>query len=189
MTTVYLQPKSRIADLDKLEFMYTPQIEYSHDVKYEAYNLVHTNYQPYAFSRSENPSLSLNCKFSAHTKDHFMHCEKAIRFLRTYSKMNYGRNDLQRGQPPRILRLFAYGEKMFNDVPVVISKFSMTFPEDCDYVTFDTSGIQVGLMQNSLSKKAGSGQNTAEYAENDPRRLDKNAIARSEEHTSELQSH
>jgi hypothetical protein len=48
--------------------------------------------------------------------------------------MNYGRLDDQRGIPPRILRFFAYGEQMFSDVPVVISKFNITFPDDVDYV-------------------------------------------------------
>lgn len=133
--TVYLQPRSPIGGLDILTFQFTPQLEYSHDVKYDSYALTHSNYQQYAFSRSENPTISLNCKFSAHTTDHFAHSEKAIRFLRTYTKMNYGRNDPERGQPPRILRLFAYGNQMFNDVPVVISKFNMTFPEDIDYVS------------------------------------------------------
>jgi hypothetical protein len=60
--------------------------------------------------------------------------EFAIRFLRTYTKMNYGRLDPDRGQPPRILRFFAHGNNMFNDVPVVLTKFSMTLPEDVDYV-------------------------------------------------------
>jgi hypothetical protein len=132
--TVYLKPRSPIENLTQLEFMYTPQIEYGHDVKYDAYSLTHTNYQPYAFSRSENPSIGLSCKFSAHTLEHFGHSVYALRFLRTYTKMNYGRQDPMRGQPPRILRFFAYGEQIFNDVPVVISKFSVTFPEDIDYV-------------------------------------------------------
>lgn len=159
MTTVYLEPKSPIAGLTRLEFMYTPQIEYSHDVKYDAYSLVHTNYQPYAYTRSENPSLSISCKFSAHTVDHFKKSEEAIRFLRTYTKMNYGRNDPMRGQPPRILRLFAYGNKMFNDVPVVISKFSMTFPEDCDYVTLNSTSTDYTLDQHD----AGAGMTGVEY--------------------------
>ena len=41
------------------------------------------------------------------TSTHFRHSEYALRFLRTYSKMNYGREDKQKGQPPRILRFFA----------------------------------------------------------------------------------
>ena len=140
MSTVYLKPRNQIADLDKLEFMYTPQIEYSQDVKYTNYSLPHTNYQPYAYSNTENPSIGLSCKFTSQTIDHFLYCEKAIRFLRTYTKMNYGRLDNDRGQPPRILRFFGLGQGLFNDVPVVISKFNMTFPEDCDYVEGEIVG-------------------------------------------------
>jgi hypothetical protein len=132
--SVYLTAKNPVGNLGELKFQYTPQIEYSNDVKYDAYSLTHTNYQPYAYSRTENPTIGLTCKFSAHTKEHFDHCEYAIRFLRTYTKMNYGRSDNQRGQSPRILRFFAYGSPIFNKVPVVISKFSMTFPDDIDYV-------------------------------------------------------
>jgi hypothetical protein len=132
--SVYLTAKNPVGTLGELKFQYTPQIEYSNDVKYDAYSLTHTNYQPYAYSRTENPTIGLTCKFSAHTKEHFDHCEYAIRFLRTYTKMNYGRTDNQRGQSPRILRFFAYGSPIFNKVPVVISKFSMTFPDDIDYV-------------------------------------------------------
>jgi hypothetical protein len=132
--SVYLTAKNPVGTLKELKFQYTPQIEYSNDVKYDAYSLTHTNYQPYAYSRTENPTIGLTCKFSAHTKEHFNHCEYAIRFLRTYTKMNYGRTDNQRGQSPRILRFFAHGSPIFNQVPVVISKFSMTFPDDIDYV-------------------------------------------------------
>jgi hypothetical protein len=53
--------------------------------------------------------------------------------------MNYGRKDSERGQPPRVLRFYAYGSHLFQNVPVVISKFSMTFPEDIDYVMHDGS--------------------------------------------------
>ena len=133
--TVYLQATNPVVpELKKLEFPFTPQIDYSTDVKYDTYNTTHTNYQLYGYTRTENPVISMNCKFSAHTAEHFKMSEYAIRFLRTYTKMNYGRADPNRGQPPRILRLFAHGQGMFSDVPVVITKFSMTLPEDVDYV-------------------------------------------------------
>lgn len=134
MSGVYLAPRNPVGGLEILEFPYTPQIDYSNDVRYDSFSLTHTNYQPYAFVRSENPQLSLNCKFSAHTKEHFAISERAIRFLRTYTKMNYGREDPERGQPPRILRFFAHGNPIFHNVPVVINKFNITFPEDVDYI-------------------------------------------------------
>jgi hypothetical protein len=94
----------------------------------------HTNYQTYGYGRTENPSINMTCKFSAHTSEHFNLSVYALRFLRTYTKMNYGRTDPLRGLPPRILRFFAYGNQVFDNVPVVINKFNMTFPEDVDYV-------------------------------------------------------
>jgi hypothetical protein len=134
MSTVYLQPRNPVGNLKKLDFPYTPQIEYGQEVKYDSYGMSHTNYQTYGYGRTENPSINLTCKFSAHTSEHFNLSAYALRFLRTYTKMNYGRTDPLRGLPPRILRFFAYGNQVFDNVPVVISKFNMTFPEDVDYV-------------------------------------------------------
>lgn len=135
MTGVFLRPTNPIKGApDILEFPYTPQIDYSNDVKYDSFTLTHTNYQPYAYARTENPQISLQAKFSSHTKEHFAISERAIRFLRTYTKMNYGREDGERGQTPRILRFYAMGNPIFFKVPVVISKFNITFPEDVDYI-------------------------------------------------------
>lgn len=134
MSTVYLQPKNPVGNLKKLDFPYTPQIEYGQEVKYDSYSMSHTNYQTYGYGRTENPSINMTCKFSAHTSEHFNLSVYALRFLRTYTKMNYGRTDPLRGLPPRILRFFAYGNQVFDNIPVVISKFNMTFPEDVDYV-------------------------------------------------------
>ena len=134
MSTVYLQPRNPVGNLKKLDFPYTPQIEYGQEVKYDSYGMSHTNYQTYGYGRTENPSINMTCKFSAHTSEHFNLSVYALRFLRTYTKMNYGRTDPLRGLPPRILRFFAYGNQVFDNVPVVISKFNMTFPEDIDYV-------------------------------------------------------
>lgn len=143
MSSVYLKPTKPLAGVTQsLLFPFTPTIEYGHDVKYDNYSLTHTNYQPYAFARSENPTISLTARFSAHTRDHFIQSEYALRFLRSYTKMNYGRSDPQRGQPPRILRFYAYGTQLFENVPVLINKFSMTFPEDVDYIrgVYDNKG-------------------------------------------------
>jgi hypothetical protein len=148
--SVYLQPRNPVAGLSKLIFPYTPQIDYSNDVKYEAYSLTHTNYQPYGYNKTDNPNIGIQAKFSSHTTDHFALSEYAIRFLRTYTKMNYGRADPDRGQPPRILRFFAHGTYVFNNVPVIISKFSMTFPEDVDYIKgiYDrTNKLITGIQQ------------------------------------------
>lgn len=166
---VYLKPRNPVAGgPDILEFPYTPQIEYSNDVKYDSFNLTHTNYQPYAYAKTENPQLNLSCKFSSHTKEHFNIAERAIRFLRIYTKMNYGREDELRGQPPRILRFFAMGNPVFYNVPVVISRFNITFPEDVDYIKgiadfsdAKTSVTNVENVGNRQNPTVGGGRGTA----------------------------
>ena len=161
--SVYLEPRNPVGGLSRLTFPYTPQIDYSADVKYDTYNTTHTNYQMYGYTRSENPQISLNCKFSAHTFEHFRLSEYAIRFLRTYSKMNYGRTDAQRGQTPRILRFFAYGTQIFDNVPVVISKFNMTFPDDVDYMVgkFDADNRLLGSIDSVRSTQVPTNQTSA----------------------------
>jgi len=149
--SVYLEAKKPIGGLTKLVFPFTPQIEYSADVKYDTYNTTHTNYQLNGYIRTDNPVISMTCKFSAHTTEHFKISEFALRFLRTYTKMNYGRQDYDRGQTPRILRFFAHGNSMFNNVPVVINKFSMTFPEDVDYVK-GSIGNNGDMVKNAVVK-------------------------------------
>ena len=51
--SVSLTATNMVGTLKQLRFQYTPQIEYGNDVKYDAYSLTHTNYQPYAYSRTE----------------------------------------------------------------------------------------------------------------------------------------
>jgi hypothetical protein len=86
---------------------------------------------------------------------------------------------------------FAFGQQMFNDVPVVISKFSMTFPDDIDYVQgeFSSDGNFKGistrnnrLPSNEMGRDprtqgAGNGQSTADFANNDPRRIDRQSYS------------
>lgn len=170
--SVYLRVTNHVQDLKQLNFPYTPQIDYSTDVKYDAYNMVHTNYQLHGYTRTDPPQITLQCKFSAHTTEHFKLSHYAIRFLRTYTKMNYGRTDSMRGQTPRIMRFFAYGEQMFYDVPVVINKFNITFPDDVDYMKGyfdknwklvsnpirDNSTPTTSVHQNFLETTTGSGR-------------------------------
>jgi hypothetical protein len=77
--------------------------------------------------------------------------------------MNYGRTDPERGQPPRIMRFYAYGGQLFHDVPVVISKFNMTFPEDIDYVngTVDFSGQTKGPINRDQTSSLNKGDEIA----------------------------
>ena len=79
--SAYLLCNNPVNGLNKLEFPFTPQIDYSQDVRFESYALAHTNYQPNAYARTENPNISMSCKFAAHTPEHFAQSNLALKFL------------------------------------------------------------------------------------------------------------
>jgi hypothetical protein len=66
------------------------------------------------------------------------------------------------GAPPPILTLTAYGAQMIGPVPCVMTNYSWTFPNDCDYIpTSDGSPFPVILDVNITLKESFS---PAEYS-------------------------
>lgn len=116
-------------------FPYSPSISYSLTSSYTPVEMVHTNYEISSFQKSAVASLNIQqCRFTAETQEKADYMLAAITFFRTFSKMNYGINDPLKGTPPRILRFYAYGDYMFQNVPVAIKSFTMPMDNDVDYV-------------------------------------------------------
>ena len=117
-----------------LNFPYTPIIRTGTQVVYTEMELTHTNYQPHAFNRSQVQNIGISAQFTAQTDLWAKYSLAAIHFMRTITKMRYGENDNLRGAPPPVLLFSAYGTYMFENVPVVVSNFNITLPNDVDYV-------------------------------------------------------
>jgi hypothetical protein len=117
-----------------LNFPYTPVIRTGHMVHYTEMELTHTNYQPHAFNRSQIQNISISAQFTSQTDLWAKYSLAAIHFMRTITKMRYGQSDDLRGAPPPVLLFSAYGTYMFENVPVVVSNFSITLPNDVDYI-------------------------------------------------------
>ena len=62
-----------------------------------------------------------------------------IHFLRTVTKMNFGADDPYKGTPPPVLLFDAYGNYMFNQLPVIVTTFTIGLPKDVDYIPIDLS--------------------------------------------------
>jgi hypothetical protein len=84
------------------------------------------------------PSISLNAKFTADTKENAKHMLSAIWFLKAASKSDFGMQATASdkripGTPPPTLYLNGYGDYLMNYIPVVIRGYSYSFPDDRDY--------------------------------------------------------
>lgn len=119
---------------------YTPIISDNASVRYESYDPVHSN-QPYmAFRSVAEKEIMCSGQFTAMNQDEAKYCMASIHFLRTITKMYFGTGGLDqkaiaaRGTPPPILLFNAHGTAMFHNIPVIVTSYSIEFPQDVDYV-------------------------------------------------------
>lgn len=118
-------------------FDYTPSVTITYVTSYTPLDVVHSNYDFYAFQKAGVNDFQIEAPITSETREKANRTLAIIHFLRTFSKMNFGVDDDMKGLPPRILRLFGYGDYMINDVPVAIRNFSVVLGQESDYVQTD----------------------------------------------------
>ena len=118
-------------------FPYNPTLNLQGSVAYGQYDLTHTNYQPHFYSATQNQQITLGFNFTASTLEEANYMLGFMHFLRTITKMNFGKGDDFAGMPPPVLEFSCYGDYQFNNVPVVIRSYSYDQTGQEDYV--DTS--------------------------------------------------
>jgi hypothetical protein len=145
---------------------YQPTITYTQSVDYQAIDLVHVNQEIYSYQRTKALQLTVDGQFTVQSHDEGMYATACIRFLQTVTKMYFGGEPGSTvsglaGTPPPVLLFDAYGQYMFNCLPVIVTSFTVGLPADVDYVpinfaeTFDTPfANQIAkITQNSLEPK------------------------------------
>lgn len=121
---------------------YQPTITWSQPVTYSGMDLVHSNQDIQAYVSTPSPKFSVTGEFSVQNQEQGIYGLAAIHFLRTVTKMHFGATDPNAGTPPPVLLFDAYGQYMFNQLPVIVTTFSVTLPQDVDYVPVDLSFVQ-----------------------------------------------
>lgn len=114
-------------------FPYTPQIQVTHQAKYEQAALTHSNYASYFYQGSEIQNIQINGDFTVQNVEEGQYLLAVIHFFRACTKMFFGKDPLA-GTPPPMVFLDGYGPHYFPHVPCVVTQFSHTMPSDVDYV-------------------------------------------------------
>lgn len=120
-------------------FPYTPTIIISHSSNYNSLNPVHTNYPFQIYENSQSDDITITGEFIVENAAEGQYWVAVIHYLRTMTKMFYGTD----GAPPLACRLSGYGDYVFNNVPVVISNFTVDLPSDVDYIAVPLS-VNIG---------------------------------------------
>jgi hypothetical protein len=128
-----------LEDLGGVLFPYTPTISVGHKASYEMQSLVHTNYVTPMYQHSQIDNISINGQFTANYPAEAEYLIAMMHFFRSVTKMFYGTDSIA-GTPPPVLFLDAYGPYTFDHIPVVITGFDYTLPNDVDYISCKVGG-------------------------------------------------
>jgi len=122
-------------------FPYQPTVTWSQDVTYTNMEIVHANQDFYSYSKTPALKLTVEGDFTVQNRSEGLYSLACIQFLRTVTKMYFGGSGGTTnlaGTPPPVLLFDAYGQWMFNALPVIVTQFSVTLPKDVDYVPIPT---------------------------------------------------
>ncbi len=121
----------------------TPSMVIQHSANYNALSQTHSNYPFQAYQNSQVDQINIIGEFPVQNSDDAKHWVATIKFLRTITKMFFGRSNY-RGNPPPILHLSGFGEHMFEKVPVVVNTFNVELRSGIDYISTvqNTTGYQ-----------------------------------------------
>jgi hypothetical protein len=103
---------------------------------------MHSNFAQYFYKNSSVSPINIQGKFSVENSRDAEIYIATMHLLRALTRMRSGgatSGDADSGAPPPVCRLFAYGNYMLNNIPVVVSNFKQEFPTDVDYYKLDNS--------------------------------------------------
>ena len=139
----------------------TPSMVIQHSANYNAMDMTHSNYPHQAYQNSQVDSMNIIGEFPVQNSDDAKHWVATVNFLRTATKMFFGKDDGNglKGNPPPILHLFGYGDHMFHKIPVVLNSFNVELRAGIDYIStkqantpYTNNGPDVGFDINSESQ-------------------------------------
>jgi|TARA_B100001094_G_scaffold166228_1_gene160892 hypothetical protein len=133
---------------NRLIFPFTPSVIFSHQASYSSMQPVHSNYPFYNYQNSAVDAIVVSGDFFIETNEDAEYWVAAVTYLRTLTKMFYGDNGANTGNPPPIVKFNGYGEYVFKNVPCVVTSFNVDMPQDVDYLKTNIAGGDVGTNES-----------------------------------------
>lgn len=135
---------------DGIIFPYTPSISVSYNASYDPTDLTHSNYKIYQYKGSSVDNINITCDFTAQDTQEANYLLATIHFLRTITKMFYGKdNGPPAGTPPPLVYLTGLGAFQFDRHPLAITNFNYTLPNEVDYIRAGVSVTPPGISQST----------------------------------------
>jgi hypothetical protein len=113
----------------------TPAVVIQHSANYNPLSQTHSNYPFQAYQNSQVDSMNIIGEFPVQNSDDAKHWVATVNFLRTITKMYFGKEQALKGNPPPIMHMSGYGDHMFSKVPVIVNTFNVELRPGIDYIS------------------------------------------------------
>jgi hypothetical protein len=143
-----------LKDAGALIFPYTPQVSMSSTASYTSPSTVHTNYNFYAYQKSQTEAITITAPFFVEDSEQALYWIASLHYLRSLTKMFSG-NDMKAGNPPPIVKLNGYGAYVMKNIPCVVTGVKVDLMNDCDYISTEVRGSAMGEIQGVIDSIAG----------------------------------
>ena len=87
-------------------------------------------------------------EFPVQNSDDAKHWVATVNFLRTITKMYFGKEQALKGNPPPIMHMSGYGDHMFQKVPVIVNTFNVELRPGIDYISTKQSEVYRSNVQD-----------------------------------------
>ncbi len=128
---------SILANTDGVVFPFQPSIQIGYSAAYQSQEVIHSNFAYYTYQNSKMDPITISGEFIVRTPYEGLYVLAATHFLRTLTLMFTGNDAPNAGAPPLVVRLNGMGFVGLDNIPVVITNVSTTFPDNVDYVTIN----------------------------------------------------
>ena len=147
-------------DLNGIFWPLTPSMTIQHSASYNPLAQTHSNFPFQAYQNSQVDSINIIGEFPVQNSEDAKHWVATVNFLRTVTKMFFGKDQDLKGNPPPILHLSGYGDHMYNKVPVVVNTFNLELRQGIDYISTKQSevGYGQGRVDPTLAAAVQSGE-------------------------------
>jgi len=116
-------------------FPLTPSMIIQHSASYNPLAQTHSNYPFQAYQNSQVDQMNIIGEFPVQNSEDAKYWVATVNFLRTVTKMFFGKDESFKGNPPPILHLSGYGNHMFDKVPVIVQSFNVELRTGVDYIS------------------------------------------------------
>ena len=122
-----------LGNTNGMVFPNLPTVNLGFTANYQQIDTVHTNYPFYAYKNSQPDEITITGRFTVQNQFDGKYWLASMHFLRTITKMYFGQGP-NLGNPPPICTLNGYGDFVFNEVSCIVKSFSISLPNDVDYI-------------------------------------------------------